>query len=107
MSDPTKHVRCHDCNGYADATLKALCHCGWTNREDGEWRCPNCSRKHDAPPHWTTTPPTESGWYWRRSPLPNGRRTSATPFRVHVWVKQTAAEWWPVPIPEPPRGDEK
>lgn len=65
MRAKLNYVRCFECNGYADAELKVLCQCGWTNREDGKWRCPTCSKT--PAPTWTTTPPTEPGkWFWWR-----------------------------------------
>jgi hypothetical protein len=45
--------------------------CGWIHYSDeyfsGLGECPNCDSVDWLPPHstpWTTTPPTEPGWYW-------------------------------------------
>jgi hypothetical protein len=120
MSANLKHVRCFECNWCADAELKVLMQCGWTNREDGAWRCPSCSTTPS--PTWSTTPPTEPGWYWsevdhgegrwsvwRRAPREiieddgvlyqingSGDPRDVTELSTRGW------RWWPVPIPVPP-----
>ena len=48
---------------------------------------------------WTTTPPTEPGWYWQRVD-----REYTHPVRVEEWMtaELEAIEYWPVRIEEPP-----
>lgn len=49
---------------------------------------------------WTTTPPTEPGWYWLRDrrfpkdidPMQIGERLPK---------ENGITEWWPIPIEEP------
>jgi len=67
--------------------------------------------------NWTTTPPTEPGWYWWRDskskeaqPL-NVYKNSDGNFRVYVNLfgfgsdrympSRIGGEWWPIPIEEP------
>lgn len=65
-------------------------------------------------PHWTTTPPTEPGWWWMRNRGCAGVvqlvcDCGDVVFAVtglKTWTMPIGTEWWPVPIPEPPRGDE-
>jgi len=67
---------------------------------------------------WTTKPPTEPGWYWSQWPEYDVHRfvelvvpdkTSASGLVVvrvdgsEALIEQDYIEWWPIPIPEPPR----
>jgi hypothetical protein len=61
-----------------------------------------------APPRWSTTPPTEPGWYWFRFIGVGGpERMQPESVRLYFEDENTETvswgEWWPVPLPEPPR----
>ena len=57
---------------------------------------------------WTTTPPTEPGWYWHRF---SGHRPSAVEIDEYGYeagvemnalpVSQWGGKWWPIRIPKP------
>jgi hypothetical protein len=90
------------------------------------WKCPKCGREDaavdaalnvvacklldSAPPMWSTTPPTEPGWYWMRNEWYDVEPFPAF-FDGEWWTYRgsmvrhppCAKEFWPVPIPEPPR----
>jgi hypothetical protein len=77
-------------------------------------RDPNRGKTFQCEYEWTTTPPTEPGWYWYQPHL----GLPAVPVRVRRYdgkmvflngiqegyLSNATGEWWPVPIPEPPRG---
>jgi hypothetical protein len=74
-------------------------------------------------PQWTTTPPTEPGWYWRRRQIRKLQDKFpddiyGAPYVVRVYSKGGALwddfgeipsdgddflQWWPVPIAPPRR----
>jgi hypothetical protein len=83
--------------------------------------CAECA----APPQWTTTPPTEPGWYWWRDSdtfdVGWGHDTTCVVqiytvkcgeyvelrYRTHglnrLLPQKSKCQWWPVRIEEPPR----
>lgn len=88
-------------------------------------KCPDCSALFvpgmecmgtfpAAPaPHWTTTPPTEPGWYWMRgigdAVADPAQMHIDEDGRTHWWTfsgcmiygTPVSREWWPVRIKEP------
>lgn len=69
---------------------------------------------------WTTTPPTEPGWYWWRmktetvtsDPEVSSVERNTVNGKLERWdigvdyaspVWTTTVQWWPVRIEEPPR----
>lgn len=67
--------------------------------------CDECLKK----PTWTTTPPTEPGWYWVRDdkntlcPVKMVNDVECIFGVILFPAKDMKVEWWPVRIEEPPR----
>ena len=66
----------------------------------------------DVGGHWSTTPPTQEGWYWWRhgtlgrtlrwfSPIPVDALAIAESGMLCYWLWPKNAEWWSEPIKEP------
>jgi hypothetical protein len=80
--------------------------------------CDECAAPPIAPaPQWSTEPPREPGWYWRRRQIHTRPIDYGRPQAIRVYQKDGALwddfgelpttgdeflEWWPVRI-EPPR----